>query len=296
MLNTENSSAMKTIAAIWLILWKEEGERPNLPNSVRLNESDLAPIDFISQKNKIKTRWDVTSHVTDDDADQGNSSDNSESKGLKRRSFLKGVASSAALIPLLGVESVNADVTQSSQVVTTPAFLGPGTLLKVLAATGVRAGSLTNTAGNEPVTTARKPFATNDAYADPGYWFFFYESSDLVAAARIFTTRTSGKKVAFSVLGQRTKTGPELISSMGKQVFERSGSRYLCRLLAANYFAQKAEAISTAQHSSPYFVSTQQLAKVKTNTIDQDSKARINAAISKTVSQLGLPVNAVSYL
>ena len=238
----------------------------------------------------------MTSHVTDGDVDQVNSSDNSESKGLKRRSFLKGVASSAVLIPLLGVESANADVTQSSQTVTTPAFLGPGTLLKVLAASGVRAGSLTNTAGNELVTTARKPFATSDAYADPGFWYFFYEHTDLVAAARIFTTRTSGKKVAFAVLGQRSKTGPELISSMGTQVFERSGSRYICRLQAANYFAQKAEAVSTGQHSSPYFVSTQQLAKVNKNTIDQDSKARINAAISEAVSQVGLPVNAVSYL
>ena len=48
--------------------------------------------------------------------------------------------------------------------------------MKVVAASGVRAGSLTNTGGNEPVTTARKPFATVDAYADPGYWYFFYEN------------------------------------------------------------------------------------------------------------------------
>ena len=238
----------------------------------------------------------MASKDADDVEDQVNNTDNSGSEGLKRRSFLKGVASSAALIPLLGVESVNADVTQFSASAKTPAFLGPGTLLKVLAASGVRAGSLTNTAGNELVTTARKPFAPSDAYADPGYWYFFYERTDLVAAARIFTTRTSGKKVSYAVLGQRSKTGPELISSMGTQVFERSGSRYLCRLQAANYFAQKAEAVSTGQHSSPYFVSTQQLAKVNKNTIDQDSKARINAAISEAVIQLGLPENTVNYL
>ena len=238
----------------------------------------------------------MPSNDFDNDIDQDNNLNHSESKGLKRRSFLKGVASSAAIIPLLGGGSVNADVIENSPRAKMPSFLGPGTLLKVLTASGVRAGSLTNTAGNEPVTTARKPFATNEAYADPGYWFFFYESSELVVAARIFTTRKSGKKVAFTVLGQRSKTGPELISSMGTQVFERSGPRYICRLLAANYFAQKAEAVSTAQHSSPYFVSTQELVKVKTNTIDQDSKARINTAISETASQLGLPKDKVSYL
>lgn len=238
----------------------------------------------------------MKSHQENDTDGRNDGEENSDLKGMKRRSFLKGVASSAAMIPLLGVESVNADVTQNSSEAKTPAFLGPGTLLKVLTASGVRAGSLTNTAGNEPVTTARKPFATIDAYADPGYWFFFYESSDLVAAARIFTARSSGKKVAFSVLGQRSKTGPQLVSSMGTQVFERSGSRYLCRLLAANYFAQKAESVSTGQHSSPYFVSTQQLSKVNKNTIDQDSKARINAAISETASQLGLSNDKVYYL
>jgi hypothetical protein len=174
--------------------------------------------------------------------------------------------------------------------------LVPGTLLKVVAASGVRAGSLTNTGGNEPVTTARKPFATVDAYADPGYCYFFYVSTDLVAAARIFTARTGGKKVAFALLGNRSKTGPELISSMGTQVFERSGSRYHCRLLAANYFSQKAETESTVQHSSPYFVSTQQLRTVNKNTLDPDSRARINAAISQTASQLGFAGNKIHYL
>lgn len=254
----------------------------------------------------------MTSYESDD-IDQSISSDISESEGLKRRSFLKGVASSAVLLPLLGAESVHADATAFSPSAKSPAFLGPGTLLKVLTASGVRAGSLTNTVGTEPVTTARKPFTTNDAYADPGYWFFFHESTDLVIAARIFTTRKSGKKVAFAMMGQRFKRGLEMISSMGTQVFERSGSHYVCRLLAANYFSQKAEAVSVSQHSSPYFISTQQLARVKlfkvnknttdkgpmardnaaASQIDADSMARINAVVTQTASQLGLTNNTV---
>jgi hypothetical protein len=243
----------------------------------------------------------MTSQINDDEVDQGGYSDKpdlegSERRGFLRRGFLKGVASTAALIPLLGVERVHADMVETASTAKLPSFLGPGTLLKVLTASGVRAGSLTNPGGNVPVTTSRQAFAMNDAYADPGYWFFFYESPDLVAAARIFTTRTSGKKVAISLLGHRTKTGPELISSMGTQVFERSGPLYRCQLRAENYFSQKAEVLSTDQHSSPYFISTQKLARVKTNTLDPDSKARINAAISKTAMQLGFPADKVYFV
>ncbi len=37
-----------------------------------------------------------------------------DSDGLKRRGFLKGVASSAALIPLLGVEGAHAEIAESA--------------------------------------------------------------------------------------------------------------------------------------------------------------------------------------
>jgi hypothetical protein len=232
--------------------------------------------------------------------DQGNISSESgqplgEAEGLKRRHFLKTITASVALIPFLGGRNANAQSAPS------PGFLGSGTLLKVLNATGVRSGVLTNDPGTGPVADTRESFATNEAYADAGYWFFFYEANGLVVAARIFTTRNSGKRVTFTSVGQRSKNSIELISSMGTQVFDQSGSFILCRLLAANRADQLGQYTGplqewTGQQSSSYFVSTQQLIKVRPSTIDLVSKDLINNAIASSAQKLKLVTSKVRSL
>lgn len=62
----------------------------------------------------------MTTINTNDEVEEGISLVASDSNGLKRRGFLKGVASSAALIPLLGVEGAHADSAASASSAATP--------------------------------------------------------------------------------------------------------------------------------------------------------------------------------
>lgn len=128
-----------------------------------------------------------------------------EHQGLGRRGLLKAAlaASTSALATGLAVPSAHAasGETSAGNAVTGPTAIRPGILLKVLDVSGVRAGVLTEAKPGQPVSAARKAFATGDAYADPGYWFFFYEAGGLLAAARVFTTKNSGKQVGNAVMG-----------------------------------------------------------------------------------------------
>lgn len=225
-----------------------------------------------------------------------------EHQGLGRRGLLKAAlaASTAAMISGLTESSADAAGMDPAGVGTPlgPNAIKPGTLLKVLSVSGVRAGVLTQAKAGQPVSTARKAFTSDDAYADAGYWFFFHEANNgLLAAVRVFTAKSSGKQVGYAVMGQRTVNGPQFVSSMGTLMFDRSkpGEALQCRILASNYDDAAREIAEGQQHCSPYFVSTQRLTMLKTRHLDAETRSRINKVIRQTVSQLNLTEGVVVY-
>lgn len=224
-----------------------------------------------------------------------------QQRGLRRRGVLKAAlaASTTALATGLAVSSAHAasGETTAGNAVTGPTAIRPGVLLKVLDVSGVRAGVLTEAKPRQPVSAERKAFATGDAYADPGYWFFFHEAGGSLAAARVFTAKNSGKQVGYAVMGQRTATGPQLFSSMGTLVFDRDmpGGQPRCRVIASNYYDAPREVTAGHQQCSPYFVSTQRLKALRSRQLDDETRLRINEVICQTVSQLNLAEDAAVY-
>jgi hypothetical protein len=135
-----------------------------------------------------------------------------QTQGVGRRGLLKVAlaVSSTAIISGLTETTAGASVMEQSKGSVQLGHNGikPGTLLKVVNVSGIRAGVLTQAKPDQPVSTARKAFVSGDAYADAGYWFFFHEADGLLAAARVFTAKSSGKQVGYAVMGQRTAAGP----------------------------------------------------------------------------------------
>ena len=220
---------------------------------------------------------------------------------LGRRDLLKAAlaASTTALATGLSVSSAHATSgeTSADNAVAGPTAIRPGILLKVLDVSGVRAGVLTQAKPGQPVSAARKLFTSSDAYADAGYWFFFHEADGLLAAVRVFTAKSSGKQVGYAVMGQRTVTGPQLVSSMGTLMFDRCkpGGPLQCRIMASNYDDAAREIAKGQQHCSPYFVSTQRLAVLKPRQLDAETRSRINEVIRQTVTQLNLTEGGVVF-
>lgn len=218
-----------------------------------------------------------------------------ESPGLEfgRRDLIKAAFALSSATVFSGLLENSADAQglekSSNALVINPKAIRPGVLFKVQSASGVRAGRITQADSKQPLSVNRKSFGTSDAYSDAGYWYFCYESNEMLAAARVFTSNSSGKKVGYVALGQRTNNGPELISSMGTLVFEKSKSgRYLeCRVRASNYYDLEQEKAELHQSSSPYFISTQVLQTLKPDLLDADTKARINGLIQITADRLG---------
>ena len=224
-----------------------------------------------------------------------------EHRGLGGRGVLKAslAASTTALATGLAASSAHAASRETSagNAVSGPTAIRPGVLLKVLDVSGVRAGVLTEAKPGQPVSAARKAFATGDAYADPGYWFFFHEANGLLAAVRVFTAKNSGKQVGNAVMGQRTAMGPQLVSSMGTLVFDRDmpGGQLWCRFMASNYYDAPREMAAGQQQCSPYFVSTRRLKGLRPRQLDDENRSCINEVIRQTVSQLNLAEDAVVY-
>lgn len=215
----------------------------------------------------------------------------SEAPKLERRGLIKSAlaCSAAAVIPALLSKPSEAEAG-----VAVPRHLRdsrpirPGTFLKVRSATGVRAGSLTQAAPGQSVISSRKSFDTSQAYADAGYWFFFYELDGLLAAVRLFTTRSSGKQVCYSLMGQRVGEGVRMASSLGSLIFEPDqwSGQLQCRVMATNYNDLSEEMNMSGQASSPYFISTQSLTQSSPREIDPKFRDRINQVIRETASSL----------
>lgn len=217
----------------------------------------------------------------------------SPSLEFARRDLIKAalsISSATVLSGLIGTSASAEGVEKlSNALVLNPKAIRPGILFKVKSASGVRAGRITQADNKQPLSANRRSFSTSDAYSDAGYWYFCYESDEMLAAARVFTSNSSGKKVGYVALGQRTNNGPELISSMGTLVFEKSKSagHLECRVKASNYYDLEQEKAELHQSSSPYFLSTQILQSQKPSLLDAETKARINGLIELTADRLG---------
>ena len=211
---------------------------------------------------------------------------------LPRRSILKGAIAATVTTFMSGF------VSRDAMADSNPNQLKPGVLLQVLSSTGVRAGVLTQTSGtNEPITMARKAFATKNAYDDPGYWFFFYQKDGLVGAVRILKTKHSKTEVGYTSLGHSTTSGPQLISSLGRLTFNGTSlnNRFECRIQAHNYYDTD-QVISSNRNCSSYFLNIQQLVTVKSRNISAANRAKINAVINRDIIKLGLDPVYVKYL
>ena len=211
-------------------------------------------------------------------------------KDLLRSAALLGGAGALAACTTSGESqgSATAATASGADAGTGDPVVRAGEVYDVQSASGVRAGIHGPQTGR--LQTSQRSFKVDDAYRDPGQWFFYYDVDGMLLATRNFVTRTSGKSVCYSLTGFRTARGPQLTSSLGLVTFDPGDQPgdVRCHVMATNYFDAAAEESRDGQQSSPYFASAQVLRARDAATMDSSVARVINSVIDRTAEQLGL--------
>ena len=205
---------------------------------------------------------------------------------LPRRSLLKGAIAATATTFMSGFVSRDAMADSNSN------DYKAGNLFKVKNVVGFRAGgAYPIEKSGESFRVNRHPFITEEAYTDPGYWFFCFKKDGLVAAVRTLTTAHSNTKVVVLMLGHYNSSELYLTSSLGKINFTGKG----CRIIATNYYDAD-QVRASARNCSSYFLATQTLTPSRSNFIDQITKDQINSVIESEAEELKLDFRFLKYL
>ena len=163
-----------------------------------------------------------------------------------------------------------------------------GDLFDVRNASGIRAG--VHGPQTERLQTSQRSFKVEDAYRDPGHWFFYYDSDGIVLATRNYITKNSGKSVCYSLAGFRTVQGPQLTTSLGQVTFAATDEpgEVRCHVMTTSSYRAASQTSQDTQQSSPFFVSAQELRIKDKSTLDSKLVDTINSVIDRSANQLGL--------